>query len=109
MENLFLPQLSGQSATPIWDVGGVVRMWLGRRGKKEMIVLVKALVLTKDLGRCTTFLAPSSGNILWDSCLELICLDAGIPTHIQLIGSLYLLALCLHKNIAASNIAMYMM
>jgi len=61
MDNLSLPRPLGQSATLPRGVGGVIRAWLGMRGKKEMIVLVKGLVLTKDVGKYTTYLAPASG------------------------------------------------
>ena len=63
MANLSLVSSSRSSTLPR-DLGGVVRAWLGKRGRKEMRVLVEGLVYTWGLGQHTTTLASRKGNKL---------------------------------------------
>ena len=70
MANLSLVSSSRSSALPR-DLGGVVRAWLGKRGRKEMRVLVEGLVYTWGLGQHTTTLASRKGNKLINKKNEL--------------------------------------
>ncbi len=57
----FSPPISWWSNWPT-SVGGVMRVWLTSKGRKEMSMLVEALVYTEGLGQYTTTLAAKEGT-----------------------------------------------